>query len=845
MRQKSISPYFSSFVSASAGTGKTKILIDRLLNLLLHNVKPNKILCLTFTKAAAAEVINRINQKLSLLCMCDRETLFTELRNLGFNDITPETEHKARVLFTELTDSTEPLNIQTIHSFCQQLLTKFPFEAGINLNFTLLDSNKIKILIEQSKDILLSSINNYPQLEENIKYLSWHIKEYSLEELLKEIIANREKLDHFFKTNQSLNLEINNNEDIEVSEFLNSIPIKQSHINILNTGSKSDLTRANRLTKFLGASKDSQIMMINDYLYCFLSKTGEELKSIITKRLAQDNPHLYETLISEQQRVARFNKAYSEIKTKNLTQAFITLSYYIRIIYQDLKKQSNTCDYDDLISLSIDLLSNSEYAEWIRYKLDGGIDHILIDEAQDNSPNQWSIINKISEEFFYDNESTKSLFIVGDEKQSIFRFQGADPSIFNAMNQYLPEDVLRTQLNTSFRSGKNILQFVDQIFNQDHIKPLVSDKKDNIQHLVNKSFEGSVEIWPLIIEPKKPIEESWKLPNDYTSKIDQNADELLAIKIGETISLWLKSKKFIHSKERNINPGDILILTRRRNNFVHILIKTLRRMDIPVTGLDRIKLLEHPAILDLIALSNFILCHDDDLNLAIVLKSPIFNLSEDNLLDLCCNREQSLWNSLKKDSKYQDIVIFLESLAPNLLYNFYFELIESEGYREKFIKQFGPEINDILDAFLDLVEDFENDNISSLQLFINFLNKTEMEVQRDFSQNNNKVRVMTVHGAKGLQAPMVILTDTTSLPHSDTNIFWLNEQKLLWPGKVKYYSEEIINTKNKNIAQEYAEYLRLLYVALTRAEDKIIITGSSKTEKISDKTWYNICQDQL
>lgn len=845
MRQKSISPYFSSFVSASAGTGKTKILIDRLLNLLLYNIKPNKILCLAFTKAAAAEILDRINQRLSKLCMCDRKTLFIELQNLGFDNITPEIEHKARILFTEFIDDTEPLNIQTIHSFCQKLLTKFPFEAGINLNFTLLDNNKIKSLIEQAKDVLLYSINDYPQLEESMKYLSWHIKEYSFEELLKEIISNREKLDNFFEKNDNLSLEINNNEDLEISRFLSSIPINQSHIDILNVGSKSDITRANNLTKFFKLPKDTQIMMVNDYLNCFLSKTGAALKSIITKKLALENPHLYEILISEQQRVLQFNKIYNDIKTKNLTQAFITLSYYIRIIYQDLKKQSNALDYDDLISLSIDLLSNSEYAEWIRYKLDGGIDHILIDEAQDNSPSQWSIITKISEEFFYDTEETKSLFIVGDAKQSIFRFQGADPSIFNSMNQYLPENVLRTQLNTSFRSGKKILQFVDNIFNQDHIKPLVCSIECNIQHLVSKNFEGNVEIWPLIIEPEIPIEESWQLPNNYISQKHQDADELLAIKIGKNIALWLENKKFIPSKNRNISPGDILILTRRRNNFIHILIKTLRQMNIPVTGLDRIKLLEHPAILDIIALSNFILCNEDDLNLAIVLKSPIFNLSENDLLSLCCNREQSLWNSLKEDSKYQNIVVFLESLSPNLLYNFYFELIESKGYREKFIKQFGTEINDVLDAFLDLVEDFENDNISNLQLFINFLNNTEMEIQRDLSQNNNKVRIMTVHGAKGLQAPIIILADTTSLPHNDDSVFWLNEKNLVWPGKAKYYSKDVLNIQANNTSQEYAEYLRLLYVALTRAEYEIIITGSSKTEKISDKTWYSICQNQL
>ncbi len=841
MRLKAINPLFSSFVSASAGTGKTKTLIDRLLNLMLHNVKPNKILCLAFTKAAAAEILNRINQKLAQLCTCDRASLIIELETLGFKDITPEIEHKARIIFTEFVDATEPLNIQTIHSFCQQLLTRFPFEAEVNINFTLLDSDKSRNLIEQAKDLILNSIHEHPGLEATIKYLSWHIKEFSLDELLKEIINNREKLDHFFKANQNLNLIISNEENIEITKFVSLIPIKAAYLDILNKGGKSDINRATSLKKFLSYTQDVQIMMINDYLNCFLTQTGEPLKSLITKKLSEDNPSVHELLLIEQQRVVQFSKKYNDIKAKNLTQAFIVLSHYIRATYQELKKQNNALDYDDLINLSTNLLNNSQHAEWIRYKLDGEIDHILVDEAQDNSANQWSIINKISEEFFYSSESIKSLFIVGDAKQSIFRFQGANPAIFNAMNQYLPEDVVRAQLNTSFRSGSKILKFIDNIFNKNHIKPLVSDIEANIQHIASKNFEGEIEIWPLIIEPENITDNSWRLPQDYPLIKQQSADELLAIKIGENIAKWLKERKFIHSKNRPINPEDILILTRRRNSFIHILIRTLRQMNIPVNGLDRIKLLEHPAILDLLALSNFILYQNDDFNLAIVLKSPMFNFSEEQLFELCCSRDKNLWQSLKETEQYQEIVDFLKNLTPHLLTEFYFDLIELKGYREKFIKKFGIEVNDILDSFLDIVEEFEKTNISSLQLFIHFFSNSETEAQRDLSQNNEKIRIMTIHGAKGLQAPIVILTDTTSLPHNDDSIIWLNDDEVIWTGKTKYYSEKISETRLENSTQEYAEYLRLLYVALTRAEEKIIITGSSKTPEVSTRTWYNIC----
>ena len=840
MRLKSISPCFSSFVSASAGTGKTKTLIDRLLNLLLNGVKPNKILCLTFTKAAASEILTRIDQKLSQFCICDRETLLKELTNLGFKDITPELENKARILFAEFIDAAEPLNVQTIHAFCQELLTKFPSESGVNLNFTLLDNNKIIELIEKSKQILLSSINEYPQLEAALKYLSWHLKEYSLNELLKEIISNREKLDHFFRVNEDINLEMSDDETEVISEFINAIPFRADHFDIFNNGGKSDISRAELITKFMAYPLDLQVMMISQYFSCFLTKSGAPLKSLMNKKLAEEYPDLQKRLFDEQQRVYQFRKTYNALKTSNLTRGFIILSYYMRQVYQQLKQQNNGLDYSDLISLSSDLLGNSEYADWIRYKLDGGIDHILVDEAQDNSPNQWTIINKITEEFFQQEDKNKSLFIVGDAKQSIFKFQGAAPEIFNAMDEYLPEEIVRVQLNTSFRSGRAILRLVDSVFNQDYIKTLVSDIEKNIKHIAYRDFEGSAEIWPLILEPEAEEEKAWQLPSDYNFQDNQNGDELLAKKIAENIGKWFKCKKFIHSKNRIINPGDVLILTRRRNSFVHALIKTLRQENIPVVGLDRIKLLEHPAILDIVALSDFILCYADDMNLAIVLKSPIFGVSEEQLLHSCYNRNGTLWESIKEQSEYKDICSFIEELNPRFLLEFYFDLIESKGLRKKLVAHFGEEVNEILDVFLDIVEKFENEENSSLQLFINFLSSSAIEVQRDLSQVSEQVRIMTIHGAKGLQAPIVILADTISLPHNDDSIIWCSDKELLWPGKAKYYSDIAIQAKAMNAAQEYAEYLRLLYVALTRAEDEIIVTGVSKSEKISEKCWYSI-----
>lgn len=844
MENKSRSSFASNFVSASAGSGKTKALIDRLLFLLLNQVKPHKILCLTYTKAAASEILSRIKQKLSQLCICNQEDLIKELKHIGLESITPELEKKARILFVEFIDAIETLKVQTIHAFCQELLMKFPAESDVNLNFTLLDNSQMIELIDQAKHSVFESANEVPQLKKALQYLSWHLKEYSLNELLKEIISNREKLDDFFSQNNNLSLEMPESEDKHVEEFIKFIPIKIANLDILKLGNKSDNSMSNDLKNFLSYNLHLQTIMITQYFNCFLNKTGAPFKSLLSKKLEKDHPELADLLFTEQQRVHQFSKNFNLIKTNNLTQGFIILSYYLHLAYQQLKKQNNSLDYSDLIHIANNLLSNNEHAQWIRYKLDGGIDHVLIDEAQDNSPKQWSIIGRITEEFFTQDEKNKSLFIVGDSKQSIFRFQGAAPEIFNSMEQLLPQEVLRTHLNTSFRSGSYILEVVDKIFNQPHIKPLVSGN-EKVGHSAYRQFKGEVELWPLVIEPELKKNDSWVLPSHHINNPQLSADELLANNIADNINKWLQTKQFINSKNRIIQAGDILILTRRRNDFVSILIKTLRAKNISVAGIDRLKLLQHPAILDLIALSNFILFSEDDLSLAIILKSPMFNLSEEQLLYLCNNRQESLYKEIQKQPQYNHIHEFLKSLDVNSLLDFYFNLIEEKELRSKYLKYYGTEINDIFDSFLDLVETYESEKIPNLQSFIHFIENSEIEIQRDLSQNLNQVRIMTVHGSKGLQSPIVILTDTTSLPVNNDTIIWLNPDKLLWPYKVKYYSEEALKAKNKVADAEYAEYLRLLYVALTRAEDKIIVTGHSKSELISEKCWYSVIRDNL
>jgi ATP-dependent helicase/nuclease subunit A len=811
-----IDPTKSVFVSASAGTGKTKLLIDRLMKLMLCKVKHSKILCLAFTKAASVEIIQRINSKLAYFATCSTVELLEELKALGFDQVNEDLEHRARILFAETLDAIEPLKIQTIHSFCNQLLTKFPFEAGLDLNFTLLDENKINNIINQAKSEFFTLQHN----PEDISYLAWHIKDYNFNNLLNEIVSNRNKLEKFIDSQQGMLLE-NIDEDKAVIDFIKDIPFTVEELALLNNGGKNDASRSKELIKFINYSFDIKMLLIEEYLDCFLTKEGEELKSIAGKNIYDKHPELSNSLERERRRSYLFNRLLNHIKTLKLTKSFLSLASQFLKFYKKIKKQNKSLDYDDLINITTDLLDNNEVSEWIRYQLDGGVDHILVDEAQDTSFSQWSIIDKISNDFF-DSPSNKSLFIVGDAKQSIFSFQGAKPEIFNNKNYLLPKNVVRLQLNASFRSGPKILNLVDKIFNQPHIKPLVTGIEENIEHINTLNINDNVEIWPLLIQEKN--EENYI---NASSNIDLKLSSMIVNRVKTLLNQGYLAE-------------DIMILTRRRTELINVIIKGLRDEFIPVSGLDRLKLLEHPAILDLISLTKFILCPADDVNLAITLRSTLFRYSEEELFDVCYDRKSTIWESINDKTLLTELAGLAQN---NIPFDFFFYILEYKGMRNNFIQEFGSEVNDVIDAFLDFVDKIEA--IPSLQLFLDFIENNNLELKRDLSENANQVRVMSVHGSKGLQSKIVFLLDTTSLPHNEDSIIWLDDKQLLWPGRSKYYPEIAKQAKSSKTQADYAEYLRLLYVALTRAKELLVICGNSKKDKISDNCWYSIISSSL
>jgi ATP-dependent helicase/nuclease subunit A len=555
--------------------------------------------------------------------------------------------------------------------------------------------------------------------------------------------------------------------------------------------------------------------------------------------------------------------------------AVLLLADRIQAEYTAAKRSEAVLDYDDLILKARDLLSRAGAAAWVLFKIDGGIEHILVDEAQDTNPEQWEIVTWIAEEFFVGasaSDRLRTLFAVGDEKQSIYSFQGADPARFGAVGRDFRAKALAIEhtwievpLTLSFRSTEPLLEAVDAVFSKSPAADgLTWDATTVIQHDAFRQGEaGLVELWPIEKEtkpdPGHPFE-PWS--NEKTGM--PRAVDALCQKIANVIKGWLANGEELVSAGRAIKPGDILILVRRREPFTAPMIRALKRADIPVAGADRMQLLDQLAVKDLTSLADFLLMPDDDLALAIVLKSPLFGLVDDDLFALAFKRGRtSLWEVLKaksvEDKRFAEAADRLSrwlsrvDFAPP--YEFFLELLGEDGQamRTRMLTRLGPEAAEALDEFLDLALAYDREEAPSLQGFINDLRLSDIEIKRDMEQERDEVRIMTVHGAKGLQAPIVFLPDTCTQPRSQgTSIYTLprdgappgGAEHIVWaPGGSNLVQIDAAKARVRQL--ETQEYHRQLYVAMTRARDRLYITGWRGQNEPPQDCWYNLVKHGL
>lgn len=873
-------PENSVWVEASAGTGKTKVLSDRVLRLLLAKVNPSKILCLTYTKAAAVEMNERIAKRLSSWAVEDDDSLKKELCLLLGKKIADGDADKmlsfARTLFANLLDTPGGMKIQTIHSFCQDILKRFPLEAGVSPYFDVMDDRSSKEILQDIKVDLLKSADadsNLP-LAQAISYLTRTVSEYKFPEILNMITENRNRIDLLLKKHDNnitdiihilygkLELNLEDTEESIKADFFEHIDrtIFKQATEAFSHGGKEDIDRAETF-----AYISSHCFGIEGYpLYknVFLTGSGTIRKRLAGKNVIQAMPEILVFLNDEANRVLKTERLLASLRILQTTKAILYIAQNIITKYREYKETYATLDYEDLIIITRQLLENSSVADWVLFKLDGGIDHILIDEAQDTSPNQWAIVKAITQEFFSGNgrqESnalSRTVFVVGDRKQSIYSFQGADPNEFDRMYRYFAQksrDFCKVHLDVSFRSTQAIMDCVNTLFNIDTAKKGVVPDGEYMNHQPFRVGDGGkVEIWPLLVPEDAPQDDSynWRIPIKREQRI--SVSNTLARQIAMNIKKMVENKDILVSKNRPVQYGDFMFLVQQRKTFVEEFVRACKDIGVKVAGVDKLKLLEQIAVQDLISLGKFLLLPTDDLSLAEVLKSPIFGLDDDDLFILCHQRSSSLFNSILMHEDYAETAEKLKNLLnlsgfsrPFELFNTIF--VKLDG-RKKFITRMGNEVEDVLDEFLNLTLIFEQDHTPTLEAFINWILQDEVIVQKEMEQgSSDTVKIMTVHGSKGLQAPIVILADTVKVKNKakTSEFLWDDDDLFYFPPNASSYDDVCARLKEKRLDADFDEYRRLLYVALTRAEDRLYIAGFSKTKEADEQSWYKLLSDNI
>ena len=884
-------PQYSVWVGASAGTGKTFVLTNRVLRLMLAGTRPDKILCLTYTNTAAAEMAIRVNNRLAKWISLDDSILFDELCELLGCAPNQEQISLSKRLFADVLDVPGGLKIQTIHSFCQSLLGRFPIEAHVSPGFDLLDEITINEQLRLSRDELLLNIHmgEDNDLKNALTKISQVIAETTFVQLMKSIIAERDSIDHLFDINNNsvkkvisslkllLGLSVEDTRDTILdaacSDKSFNISALKKASQILKTGRKTDVDRGEIIANWINQKK-SRKENFENYKKAYLRSTdGDFLKTYMTKDLALANGAALETLIKEAERVKFVTERLKAFELFENTTAILRLGDALLTTYKKRKKIHNVMDYDDLIMKVRNLLKIPGGASWVLYKLDEGIDHILIDEAQDTNPSQWEVIRHLAFEYFAGigtrdeqilSEHPRTIFAVGDVKQSIYSFQKADPKHFVSNGDVFMKQAqdaglqnASVPMNLSFRSTSTILNVVDQVFKNEEDRKAISFSLDEIHHDTSRAGEaGLVEIWETIKPVDEEPDDDWSPPVIQTPEIDPR--RMVAERIADQIKQWLDNGEKLKSKDCVIKASDILILVQKRKEFVNYMIRALKARNIPVAGLDRMELTDQLAVMDLIAAAKFTLLPEDDLNLAIVLRSPLIGLDEDDLFELAYHREdgEKLWDAMlrRKNEKNSfkhaaEALINLTTIADfQPPYEFFNSILGPMGGRKKIVARLGEQAIDPIDEFLIQALNFEKNNASSMQGFLHWLESGEIKVKRDMDQGGDMVRIMTVHGAKGLQAPIVFLADTcqTSDMRQEQLLWYDDEEKrekaLIWRQKKENLTGIGLAAYKDREAKIKNESKRLLYVAMTRAEDRLYVTGFEDrgSRTLSDDCWYSM-----
>ena len=890
-------PARSAWVSANAGTGKTFVLTTRVLRLLLAGTKPERILALTYTKAAAAEMSKRVFDRLGIWVTAAPETLAQMLSQvLGRAPTTAETS-RARQLFALTIETPGGLKVQTIHGFCERLLKRFPLEAGIPPHFEILDEQTATSLLRTAIDRVLVKAVRQPDeklgkaLHVAVKYAT----DDSFDDVLRDALRQRQWLLDFSRVlpdepgetaelvyRRAFDLPLNLNRaevEADIAGLLDKATLQRA-VSMLRAGKATDQDIAAALADALAAPTDQ--VRIAALRGALLTQAGEPRSDarFITKDVRAAEPALTDKLIKARDSLVALLERQQRLLVLEATVALLLLADAVMTEYQKAKARRTALDFDDLIAKAATLLGQgrdsgqASATQWVLFKLDGGLDHVLVDEAQDTSPTQWSVIEALAQEFFTDSagrDTQRTLFAVGDEKQSIYGFQGAAPEMFKAMGDKFHRDATevghpleKVPLNLSFRTTAPVLGAVDAVFADPTRTPGLSAIAEPIRHVAHRiGHAGVVEVWPTERPEDAAKSDTWE-PN--TEKAVVSPISRLADRIADCIEGWLERGERLASEDRPIRPSDILILVRRRRPFAPAMVAALKRRDIAVAGADRLKLIDQIAVQDLIMLGDFLTMPEDDLALATVLKSPLFGLDDEALMPLAYERKGQLWTALLAEAKakphFADAAETLKRwrseadfLPP---YEFFARLLDRDNgrMRKRMLGRLGAEVADPIDEFLNQALKYDDGAPASLTGFLTALRQSEAEIKRDMEQGRNEVRIMTVHGAKGLEAPIVFLPDTCSarsggmpgglLAMAKTAPRLVGGGRLMvWPVKSAKTIAPVAAARADLKDAEQAERNRLLYVALTRPRDRLYVSGYESSAAPPPECWYRQVRDAL
>jgi ATP-dependent helicase/nuclease subunit A len=864
-------PARSAWVAANAGAGKTHTLANRVTRLLFADAKPERILCLTYTKAAAAEMQDRLFKQLGEWAMLPDAELRIKIATVGAEAHGREELRKARRLFAQALETPGGLKIQTIHAFCQNLLSRFPIEAGVAPAFRVLDDRTARDLLADARAQVLERAGRGDKaLADAAAHLVTQTSEGRMQQLLDAALGNdRRKLDRFIANlagvEMARKLRLAHGAGPEdtaqsVAEDFATFTRGQAEelraiAMWLASGSKTDVERGAVLSAALAEDDAStRFALFRDML---MTGKGERYVKLATAALTKARPDLHSALEELCSCFQEAEQYYRAAYAAGLAESTLVLADAARAVYAREKRARGVLDYDDLIAQTLRLLERGAAAQWVLFKLDGGLDHILIDEAQDTSPEQWAIVRKLTEEFFAGvgrREGERTVFAVGDEKQSIFSFQGADPTQFEVNRKFFrahveasAQEFIEAQLPTSRRSAPEILTFVDAVFADSQARAGLTFEGAEIAHIpLRVEAKGRVEVWPPIKPSDAPEPDVWR-PVDVESETSPVVR--LAVKIADAIKGWANGRTRLPGRDEAIAPGDIMILLPRREPFGSEVIRRLKERGIAVAGADRIRLTEQIAVMDLIALGRFVLLADDDLNLAALLRSPMIGISEEELFSLAHGREGTLWSVLeKRRGEFPAAYDFLNEMRDKAdyvpPYEFFDYALTVRGMRARLLARLGHEANDAIDEFLSYAFAHEAQNTPSLEGFLNWVERGGAEIKRDMERGRDEVRVMTVHGAKGLEAEIVILADTTTLPEQPgaKGHLLYTEDGVLFPVAEGSAPEPVSRAKALAVEETLKEHRRLLYVALTRAKDRLYVAGFENRRGVRDGSWYALCR---